>query len=128
MEFRYEKPTAPHEIRTFVFNNSVTKMLHEESSYVSDDTEVGSMFEFVFRVDYEQKTCSIPKALYDDFQSYVSEAPDVKLVASDGQVETKMSLLKMRSKVLRTIFEMETSKEYQTKQVDMGDYSKKVLE
>ena len=34
----------------------------------------------------------------------------------------------MRSKVLRAMFEMETSKEYQTKQVDMGDYPKKVLE
>ena len=70
VELRYEKPTMPYEIGTFVFNNSVIKMPHEECFYVSDYSQVVSMFEFIFRVDYEKKTCSIPKALYDDFQSY----------------------------------------------------------
>lgn len=52
---------------------------------------------------------------------------DVTLVGNDGEVGTKMELLKDNSEAFKAMFDLETSIEYQTKRVDIKEYSEAVL-
>ena len=76
-------------------------------------------FEHIFRV--------IPESIYADLINYLS-AKDVTLIASYGNVGANSNLLKMRSSVFRTMFDLKNSREYQTNVVVMSDFSKEVLE
>ena len=69
---------------------------------------------------------TIPESYYMDFKNFLS-VQDVTLTASDGQVKANMILLKMRSPAFCAMFDMETSKEFQTKTVDMTHVKKDVL-
>ena len=65
--------------------------------------------------------------MFEDLHKYFL-ITDVTLVGSDGSVGAKMELLKVRSSVFRTMFGNEANEEYQTKVVNIPDFTKAALE
>lgn len=73
----------------------------------------------------DERTVVIRESWYQKLQSYL--LTDVTLVASDGEVGTKMELLRANSEAFDSMFALETSAEYQTKRVEIKDYSEAAL-
>lgn len=123
---RYERHDTG-DVRVFLFDEDQTVMPGRFNGF-QFQPEQKRPVEFLFRITYPfVETLPIPKTLYEDFQRYVSIA-DITFVGSDGNVTVSKKIIKMRSPVLKTMFNQKTSKEYQSKEVDMTDFPKTVLE
>lgn len=125
---RYDHYEGGYHVKSHSFGslNSLNRIHSpDEFSFPVTMKSVSIRLQFVIKSKPKEdmEMISISKSWYDAIQLMT----DVKLIASDGIVTTKMELLMAMSPMFKVIFKNETAEEFRSKSVDMKDYSESVL-